>query len=41
MLRQCPVSSAVVGAISISGLFADRFLFFGFLPQKKGNRKKY
>jgi 16S rRNA (cytidine1402-2'-O)-methyltransferase len=35
-----PGPSAAVGAVSISGLFADRFLFFGFLPQKKGKQKK-
>jgi 16S rRNA (cytidine1402-2'-O)-methyltransferase len=39
-VKAVPGSSAVVGAISISGLFADRFLFFGFLPQKKGKQKK-
>lgn len=35
-----PGPSAVASAISISGIFADRFLFFGFLPQKKGKRLK-
>ena len=35
-----PGPSAAVGAVSISGLFADHFLFFGFLPQKKGKQKK-
>ncbi len=38
----CPIpgASAVVSLVSISGLFADRFLFYGFLPLKKGKRKK-
>jgi 16S rRNA (cytidine1402-2'-O)-methyltransferase len=39
-VKSVPGPSAVVGAVSISGLFADRFLFFGFLPQKKGKQKK-
>jgi 16S rRNA (cytidine1402-2'-O)-methyltransferase len=39
-VKSIPGASAVVGAVSISGLFADRFLFFGFLPQKKGKQKK-
>ncbi len=33
-----PGPSAAASAISISGVFADRFLFFGFLPQKRGKR---
>lgn len=33
-------ASAVTSLVSISGLFADRFLFYGFLPLKKGKRKK-
>jgi 16S rRNA (cytidine1402-2'-O)-methyltransferase len=39
-VKSIPGPSAAVGAVSISGLFADRFLFFGFLPQKKGKQKK-
>lgn len=39
-VRAIPGPSAAVGAISISGLYADRFLFFGFLPQKKGKKRK-
>jgi 16S rRNA (cytidine1402-2'-O)-methyltransferase len=35
-----PGPSAVASLVSISGLFADRFLFYGFLPLKKGKRKK-
>jgi 16S rRNA (cytidine1402-2'-O)-methyltransferase len=35
-----PGPSAVVGALSISGLYTDRFLFYGFLPLKKGKKKK-
>lgn len=35
-----PGASAVAGIVSVSGLFADRFIFYGFLPLKKGKRKK-
>jgi 16S rRNA (cytidine1402-2'-O)-methyltransferase len=35
-----PGPSAVAAAVSISGLYADRFLFLGFLPQKRGKKKK-
>ena len=35
-----PGASAVIGLVSVSGLFADRFIFYGFLPLKKGKRKK-
>lgn len=35
-----PGASAVISLVSISGLFADRFIFYGFLPQKKGKRRK-
>lgn len=35
-----PGASAAVGLVSVSGLFADRFTFYGFLPLKKGKRKK-
>ena len=33
-----PGPSAVVSALSISGLPTDRFLFLGFLPHKKGRQ---
>jgi 16S rRNA (cytidine1402-2'-O)-methyltransferase len=39
-VKSIPGPSAVIGAVSISGLFADRFLFLGFLPQKRGKQKK-
>ncbi len=39
-VRSIPGPSAVIGALSISGLFADRFVFLGFLPQKRGKQKK-
>lgn len=39
-VRVVPGPSAPVSALSISGLFADRFLFYGFLPQKKGKKIK-
>lgn len=35
-----PGPSAAVGALSISGLYTDRFVFYGFLPLKKGKKKK-
>ena len=35
-----PGPSAAIGALSISGLYVDRFLFYGFLPLKKGKKKK-
>lgn len=40
--KVCPIPgpSAVTAAISASGLPSDRFLFEGFLPQKKGRRIK-
>lgn len=34
-----PGPSALTTALSISGLPADRFLFLGFLPHKKGRQK--
>ncbi|OPY72272.1 MAG: Ribosomal RNA small subunit methyltransferase I [Syntrophorhabdus sp. PtaU1.Bin058] len=39
-VRVVPGPSAAVSAVSISGLFADRFVFFGFLPQKRSKVKK-
>ncbi len=35
-----PGVSAVIAAISVSGLSADEFLFLGFLPPKVSDRKK-
>lgn len=35
-----PGPSAVVAALSVSGLPTDRFLFLGFLPRRPGNRSK-
>jgi len=35
-----PGASAVIAALTISGLPTDSFLFEGFLPQKKGRQKK-
>ena len=39
-VKAVPGPSALAGAVSISGLFADRFIFLGFLPMKKGKQKK-
>lgn len=39
-VRAVPGPSAAIAALSISGLYADRFLFFGFLPLKKGKKRK-
>ncbi|MBA4418333.1 MAG: 16S rRNA (cytidine(1402)-2'-O)-methyltransferase [Syntrophus sp. (in: bacteria)] len=39
-VRAVPGPSAAMGALSISGLYTDRFLFYGFLPLKKGKKKK-
>lgn len=35
-----PGASAVIAALSISGLPTDSFIFEGFIPQKKGRQKK-
>ena len=39
-VKALPGPSAVITALSISGLSPDRFFFYGFLPQKKGKRRK-
>ncbi|OPY70613.1 MAG: Ribosomal RNA small subunit methyltransferase I [Syntrophorhabdaceae bacterium PtaU1.Bin034] len=39
-VQAVPGPSAAIAALSISGLSPDRFLFYGFLPQKKGKKKK-
>ena len=39
-VRAIPGPSAVTAALSISGLSPDRFLFYGFLPLKKGKKRK-
>ena len=35
-VRAVPGASSALAALSVSGLSPDRFLFYGFLPQKKG-----
>ncbi|MGB9824528.1 MAG: 16S rRNA (cytidine(1402)-2'-O)-methyltransferase [Candidatus Hydrothermia bacterium] len=35
-----PGPSALITAISVSGLPTDSFVFYGFLPRKEGKRKK-
>ena len=39
-VKAVPGPSAVIAALSISGLSPDRFFFYGFLPQKRGKKKK-
>lgn len=39
-VKAIPGPSAAAGAISISGLYVDRFLFYGFLPQRQGKKRK-
>jgi len=39
-VESIPGASASITALSASGLPTDRFLFEGFLPHKKGRRKK-
>ena len=39
-VESIPGASASIKALSASGLPTDRFLFEGFLPHKKGRRKK-
>jgi 16S rRNA (cytidine1402-2'-O)-methyltransferase len=39
-VQAIPGASAAIAALSISGLSPDRFLFYGFLPQKKGKKRK-
>jgi 16S rRNA (cytidine1402-2'-O)-methyltransferase len=39
-VRAVPGPSAAVAAISICGLYVDRFFFYGFLPQKQGKKRK-
>ncbi|MGD0231636.1 MAG: 16S rRNA (cytidine(1402)-2'-O)-methyltransferase [Syntrophorhabdales bacterium] len=39
-VQAVPGPCAALAALSISGLSPDRFLFYGFLPLKKGKKKK-
>jgi 16S rRNA (cytidine1402-2'-O)-methyltransferase len=39
-IRAIPGPSAAIAALSISGLSPDHFFFYGFLPQRKGKKKK-
>ncbi len=36
-----PGPSAVITALSVSGMPSDRFAFFGFLPEKRGRRRSF
>ena len=38
-VSMAPGPSAVLGALSIAGLRADRFVFLGFLPRSAGKRR--
>jgi 16S rRNA (cytidine1402-2'-O)-methyltransferase len=39
-VESVPGPSAVTAAFAISGLRADKFLFFGFLPQRQGKKRR-
>ena len=39
-VRAVPGPSAAIAALSVSGISPDRFLFYGFLPLKKGKKRK-
>lgn len=39
-VKAVPGPCAAAAAISVSGLYTDRFLFYGFLPKKQGKKKK-
>lgn len=39
-VESIPGASAVIAALSICGLSPDRFIFYGFLPQKTGKKRK-
>jgi 16S rRNA (cytidine1402-2'-O)-methyltransferase len=36
-----PGASALIAALSCSGLPCDRFMFYGFAPKKPGQKKKF
>ena len=38
-IEAIPGPSAIITALSVSGIKADKFIFFGFLPHKKGRNK--
>lgn len=40
-VRPVPGPSALTAAVSVSGIKADEILFTGFIPRKKGKRKRY
>ncbi len=40
LVTPVPGPSAAVAAISVSGMYADKFFFYGFLPQKRGKKRK-
>jgi 16S rRNA (cytidine1402-2'-O)-methyltransferase len=40
VVNAVPGPSAAVSAVSVSGMYMDKFLFFGFLPSKRGKKAK-
>lgn len=40
-VESIPGPSSVISSLVVSGLPTDKFLFLGFLPKKKGHRKKF
>jgi 16S rRNA (cytidine1402-2'-O)-methyltransferase len=40
LVTPVPGASAAIAAVSVSGMYAEKFFFYGFLPQKKGKKKK-
>lgn len=40
-IEPVPGASSVIGALSVSGLPTDRFVFEGFVPPKEGARRKF
>lgn len=38
-VQPIPGANAAISALSIAGMPADRFIFYGFLPHKKGRQK--
>ena len=39
-MNACQVATALIPALAVSGLPSEKFVFEGFLPQKKGRQKQ-